>query len=382
MKWRQPEQLGPADLEYIDEAAGLVRDNAARKALSEMPSSLTAEEQAAIRTHCRFSHAAVFAFPPPLTRLRDNLQAGGLTLGEIAPSVAARDQRSRRYGRPRQSLDVGIRAPVGDRGGPWCEVEIFTPVVMPVTGLDNGAVSERANAYQAHTGVEVSAPDPVVRYGPRSTLIDRGRAEQARHTAAAFLTVPDDDSPRSRHKRELWQSLHPLQRALMSTDGSFTLLLAAVHGETVKTEPLSQSHCAIEQTDYQLQLEAGDQLLKRTALLKTVPSNRVVTYAESSIVLSRLSLSARQGLQSGSQPIGLVLRQGAIETHRVLHDWGACPGECVAPPAAIEYLGDIMLLFRTYTIIAHGLPIMLITEYFPYECSANEKSAGDEACTQ
>jgi chorismate-pyruvate lyase len=148
------------------------------------------------------------------------------------------------------------------------------------------------------------------------------------------------------------------------------LLLAAVHGEAVTTEPLSQSHCTTEQTDYQLQLEAGDHVLKRKALLKTVPSNRVVTYAESSIVLSRLSLSARQGLQNGSQPIGLVLRQCAIETHRVLQDWGACPDDCGAPPAAIEYLGDIKLLFRTYTIIAHGLPLMLITEYFPYECCA------------
>lgn len=337
MRWQQSEQLGPADLECINEAAGLIRDSATRKVLSEMLSSLTAEEQAAIRTHCRFSHAAAFAFPQPLTRLRGDLPAGGLTVGEGAPSVAVLDRRSRRYGRPRRSLEVGIRAPVAGRG------------------------------------VAVSAPEPIVLCGLRSTLIDRGRAEQAGHTAAAFLTVPDDASPRSRHKREIWQSLHPLQRALMSTDGSFTLLLAAVHGETVKTEPLSQSHCATDQTDYQLQLEAGDHVLKRKALLKTVPSNRVVTYAESSIVLSRLSLSARQGLQNGSQPIGLVLRQGAIETHRVLQDWGSCPGDGVAPPAAIEYLGDIKLLFRTYTIIAHGLPIMLITEYFPYECPEKEK---------
>jgi chorismate-pyruvate lyase len=209
--------------------------------------------------------------------------------------------------------------------------------------------------------------------GLRSTLIDRGRSAKLGHAAGAFLTVPGDDSPRSRHKRELWQSLNPLQRALMATDGSFTLLLAAVHGETIKTEPLSQSHCATEQTDHQLQLEAGDQLLQREALLKTVPSNRVVTYAESSIVLSRLSLSARQGLQNGSQPIGLVLRQSAIETHRILLDWGDCPDDHLAPSAAIEYLGDIRLLFRTYTIIAHGLPIMLITEYFSHECTYKEK---------
>lgn len=289
--------------------------------------------------------------------------------GEITPSVAVRDRRSRRYRRPWRSQELGIRAPVGGRGGPRSEVEILGPAVLPATGLDDIAGSERANAYKTHMSLEVSAPDRIARYGLRSTLIDGARSEQDCHTAAAFLTVPADDSPRSRHKRELWQSLHPLQRALMSTDGSFTLLLAAVHGEAVKTEPLSQSHYATEQTDYQLQLEAGDQLLKRKALLKTVPSNRVVTYAESSIVPSRLSLSARQGLRSGSQPIGLMLRKCAIETHRVLQDWGACPGDCVAPPAAIEYFGDIKLLFRTYTIIAHGLPIMLITEYFPYECS-------------
>lgn len=187
------------------------------------------------------------------------------------------------------------------------------------------------------------------------------RVQQDFHASAAFLTVPEDSSIDSQAKRTLWQGLHPIQRALLATDGSFTLLLAALHKEAIRTKLIAQKQVRPEQSDARLQLRKSDPLLKRAVLLTTAESNRPVTYAESSIIVSRLSLEMRRGLEEGSKPIGLLLRREALETHRILEDWGVR----AVPHAAMGFFGDAPLLFRTYQIIARAMPIMTVSEYFP-----------------
>ncbi len=182
------------------------------------------------------------------------------------------------------------------------------------------------------------------------------------HAVTAFLTLPNGDSADSRAKREIWQSLHPIQRALLATDGSFTLLLAALYEEAIETKLIGQEQRLIKQADARLLLEKGDPILDRRVLLTTAESDRPITYAESSVVVSRLGLPMRRDLEEGIKPIGLLLRQEALETHRTLQDWGVC----AAPYAAKKIFGDASLLFRTYQIIAHAMPIATISEYFPY----------------
>src|SRR5512144_2809600 len=115
MKRQQAERvrIDQADLVRINEAVGFIRVNNTGSILAQMLPDLTAEEQAAVGMHCRFAHTAVLVFPPTLTELREDLRACGLAVGEITPSLVVRDRLSRRYGRPRRSLEVGIlRAPV------------------------------------------------------------------------------------------------------------------------------------------------------------------------------------------------------------------------------------------------------------------------------
>lgn len=180
------------------------------------------------------------------------------------------------------------------------------------------------------------------------------------HASTAFLVVPEGNSPDDQAKRTLWQRLRPLERALMATDGSFTLLLAALHGEAIVTSLVSQAQEKLECANTTLQLEKDDAILERSVVLQTAESNRPVTYAESSIALSRLSLAMRRDLAEGSRPIGLLLRREALETHRTMQTWGACQ-----PPAmAAHFFSHRPLLFRTYIIHARSMPIMSVSEYF------------------
>jgi hypothetical protein len=166
----------PPDLTRIDEAVGFIRANDTGSVLAQMLPDLTPEEQAAVAAHTRFAHTAVLVFPPTLTDLREDLRACGLSVGEITPSVVVRDRLSGRYARPHRSLEVGIlRAPVPASDGQPCEVEIFALAVPPGAGLEDVAASERANAYETHVALEVSATDHVVLSGLRSMLTDRGR---------------------------------------------------------------------------------------------------------------------------------------------------------------------------------------------------------------
>lgn len=179
------------------------------------------------------------------------------------------------------------------------------------------------------------------------------------NTSAAFWMLPTDESPASKAKRKLWQNLSPLQRALMATDGSFTLLISAITGEKIVAEPLSQTIKILRNTHHELELDQGDRLLERQVLLKTAETGKSIVYASSAIVLSRLNKSVRNLLEEGSKPIGLLLYEHGLETRRHLLDWG----ECQKGHKAFDYLGP-KAFFRSYVISAHRMPIMVVSEYF------------------
>jgi chorismate-pyruvate lyase len=180
-------------------------------------------------------------------------------------------------------------------------------------------------------------------------------------SSASFLIVPDDDSSDSETKRRLWRYLSPMERALMATDGSFTLLLSALRGERIEAEVLWQSTETLRKPDTRLQLNTGGQILVRHTLLKTAESGQPVAYAESQLVPSRLSKSIRQELENGTKPIGLLLRSEAVETHRELDNWG----DCTTVHHTANRLASRQHLFRTYKVISHALPLMTVTECFP-----------------
>nr|BFE52465.1 hypothetical protein GCM10017745_58920 [Saccharothrix mutabilis subsp. capreolus] len=127
------------------------------------------DERAALVRHTAFAHAAVLVFPETLDGLAAQLSRHGLEVGAPGPSVVVRDRLSRRYSVPAARLDVAIlRAPVANRAGRRCEVEIFALVTPP--DLRHVAEDERRHDRESHLALTVAPADPVVAHGSRAAL--------------------------------------------------------------------------------------------------------------------------------------------------------------------------------------------------------------------
>jgi chorismate-pyruvate lyase len=157
-----------------------------------------------------------------------------------------------------------------------------------------------------------------------------------------------------------------LMQAMLTTDGSFTLLLEALAGEPVNVEILRQTVQAPNALQaVKLQTTVDMPVLDRTVLLKA-NSGRVLTYATSAIVLERLPQTMQAVLLEGVTPVGKLLRTARWPQFRELDGWQLHP---VSGEAARHLAVDLAYV-RAYTIFVHlaGVdkpqPIMHITEYF------------------
>ncbi|WP_354643757.1 methyltransferase [Kitasatospora camelliae] len=180
------------DLDRIEDAVAFIRTHDTAGVLAALLPGLDPAERAGLAAHSAFTHAAVLVFPESVAGLREELRAGGLDVGPVTPSVVVRDRLARRYGRPADTLDVGIlRAPVTAADGRPCEVEIFALAVPAGAGQDAVVAAERARQHEAHLALEVTRPDAVVLAGLRETLLTRGRmtADGGGHNAHEGSTV-------------------------------------------------------------------------------------------------------------------------------------------------------------------------------------------------
>lgn len=173
-----------------------------------------------------------------------------------------------------------------------------------------------------------------------------------------------------RGNQQIWPRLGPIARALLSTDGSFTLMLQAFSSEDIKPSVLRHQQLPAADTGRDGCFEKGELLLQREVLLKTTQSARNLAYADSSIAVERLPAGMQQALLDGSQPIGLLLRASRLETYRELLDWGVC-AEGQADDVK-RHLPPHDLLYRRYRIDAGGQPLMHICEYFSASLFAQE----------
>jgi len=163
-------------------------------------------------------------------------------------------------------------------------------------------------------------------------------------------------------RRALWESLSLQTKALLSTDGSVTLLLGAFAGEDIDVSVLDQQTCS-EGSCLALRPGKHEQALKRTVLLRTATSRKNLAYAQACIAHERLDIALQRMLIDGNVPLGLVLRQGRVESFRALVDWGGCKMEDV--PHLSAYLHCDELVHRTYHIVVDRTPLVRVTEYFP-----------------
>jgi len=175
-----------------------------------------------------------------------------------------------------------------------------------------------------------------------------------------------------RDNQQIWPQLAPITRALLSTDGSFTLMLQSLSSEDIKPSVLRHQQLRAAGNGLDGCFEEGELLLQRAVLLKTAQSGRNLVYADSSIAVERLPAGMQQSLLDGSQPIGLLLRTSRLETYRELIDWGVCAdGQA---DDVKRHLAPQELLYRRYRIDAGGQALMHVCEYFCASLFAPDES--------
>jgi len=203
-----PDEIDATDRARLAQAVDFIESNDTGTVIAELLPGLSGEQADAVAARCGLSHAAVLVFPRSLSGLHDHLHTIGLTVGEISHSVVVRDRLSRRYGLPRDSVNVRIlRAPVSARDRESCMIEIFALPVGGPGALEQLAACERASGQEAHVALEVRDPDAVVLSGLRSLLIEAGLRSDgggySEHEDATVLYFRAGDHPGGIRRLEL-----------------------------------------------------------------------------------------------------------------------------------------------------------------------------------
>ncbi len=162
-----------------------------------------------------------------------------------------------------------------------------------------------------------------------------------------------------------WNDLSAFQRILLTTDGTLTVLVEVYGDEPIKVVKLEHSLGPWEGDDPGLDLSPGEEVLRRTILLRGSSSSKNYLYAESLMVPGRLAPEVRSGLLETDQPVGRLLLDARTETFRQIVRAGTEPARSCARHFDIGE--DDFLIFRTYKVIAEQRPIMMITEKFPID---------------
>ncbi|MFJ5990600.1 methyltransferase [Lentzea sp. NPDC092896] len=161
--------IAAADLDRLTATMALIGAHDTHSALAAAVPSLPADQRAAVTRHATLDHAALLIFPETLAGLADELARHGIEVGTMTPSVVVRERLSARYSVPVADLKVGIlRAPVSDRNGWPCELEIFVMVTPPE--LAHIAEDERRHEHENHVALAVRRPDPVLLRGLRTMI--------------------------------------------------------------------------------------------------------------------------------------------------------------------------------------------------------------------
>lgn len=176
------------DLTRLTAAMALIRANDAESVLTAAIPSLDEAERAAMARHAPFTHVAVLVFPDTLDGLRDELACHGIQAGAMTPSVVVRDRLSRRYAVPAADLMIAIlRAPVTDRAGRPCELEIFAMATPP--HLAHIAADERRHGRENHVALAVPRADPIILSGLRAAVTARMRPDGGGYNSHEDSTV-------------------------------------------------------------------------------------------------------------------------------------------------------------------------------------------------
>jgi len=158
-------------------------------------------------------------------------------------------------------------------------------------------------------------------------------------------------------------SRSPIQRILLVTDGTVTEILEAFTGESMRLIKLHEELATIEHYLPELELPAGETVLRRKILLQGRMSLTNFLYADSYVTVNRLDDWMRRGLLESHKPIGFLMQEHRLETFREILK---CGRELAGQLGTYFDADDnAAMIWRTYRVISDGQPIMLITEKFP-----------------
>ena len=167
--------------------------------------------------------------------------------------------------------------------------------------------------------------------------------------------------------------LSPVQKILLSTDGSVTQMLEVITGSSVRVETHSQHvEPADAETAGVLQCREGEDVNHRVVTIRRDPSGEVLLTAVSHALVARLPTEFREDLMKADIPIGKILLRHRIEARREIREIRASP----ADPGTAGILGILRgepVLSRRYEIIHRGAPLLSIREQFPYHAFLDER---------
>ncbi|HWG73514.1 MAG TPA: chorismate pyruvate-lyase family protein [Acidimicrobiales bacterium] len=157
--------------------------------------------------------------------------------------------------------------------------------------------------------------------------------------------------------------LSPLQRVLLTTDGTVTHVLESYWDEPIHVVKLDQAQHATEVTIAAMKPAGPETVMRRTILLQGAQTKENYVYAESVILADRLAPRMAESLLTTDEPIGRLLIEARLETFREVLDCGREPAGDRRRHFGLD--PSALLISRTYRVIAGHRPIMLITEKFP-----------------
>lgn len=158
------------------------------------------------------------------------------------------------------------------------------------------------------------------------------------------------------------RTLSPFHRALLVIDGTVTKFIEAYTMEPVDVLHLGQEVRPLPTDDTWLETPRGTEVLARQVLLRAKYSRSVYAFAVSLIVPERLPDDIRRGLEIDGEGLGRLLLGSRAETYREVLWYGR--ERSAELPDGVRDLQGSDFLSRTYRIISHEKPIMLINEKF------------------
>ncbi|MFQ5975031.1 MAG: chorismate--pyruvate lyase family protein [Candidatus Hydrothermarchaeales archaeon] len=159
--------------------------------------------------------------------------------------------------------------------------------------------------------------------------------------------------------------LNPVQKILLTTDGSVTKILEALTGDKVRIETVIQKIInADENIAETLEIDEGEEVNFRVVNLMS--QERVLVHATSYTPLYRLKDEFKENIMKKDVPIGKIMAKLKIEARREIKDFTVIKADQELADV-FKVLPNNLLLKRNYDIIHDHQIMMDITEFFLFD---------------